>query len=296
MTCVMVPLKESNQRGKPRPAILRALGHDEPPQTVQIVGETYRRLVIFKHDSMAATALYTGPDGRVICKFARQQSAFIFPLAWLGRRIARHEARCLALLADVPHVPRLMGNVCIDGKPQPHVIARQFIQGHPLAKHEQVDDDFFPKLENTLDTIHARKMAYVDLHKRENIIVDEQGQPHLIDFQISFILPRSILGLPLRWLLRVYQLGDQHHLNKHIHRHRPDLLPPGTRDPQKAPPLIISLWRMLVATPFRKVRRTLLVLIGVRKGSGHAVSEHMPEDAVQREMNRTSTTATSDMA
>ena len=292
----MVPSGNRPNTGRPRPAILRALGHEEPPLSLQIAGETYRRLTIFKHDSMAATALYSGPASSVICKFSRTQPVFFFPLAWLGRRIARHEARLLTLLADVPNVPRLIGPVHIEGRPAPHVMARRYIEGHPLAKHEKVGDDFFAHLKATIDTLHARNIAYVDLHKRENIIVDDHGRPHLIDFQISFALPRGLLGLPLRWLLRLYQMGDRHHLLKHIHHHRPDQLPPGTRDPHRSPPLLIGLWRMLVAKPFRQVRRSLLVLIGVRKGAGHADSEFAPEDAVQREMVRAHSDSSSHMA
>ena len=37
--------------------------------------------------------------------------------------------------------------------------------------------------------MHARRTVYVDLHKRENIIVSEHGKPCLIDFQISICWP-----------------------------------------------------------------------------------------------------------
>ena len=292
----MVPSEHRLSKGRPRPAILRALGHDEPPLSVSIDGQSYRRLTIYKHDTMAATALYAGPAGRVICKFSRTQPLFFLPLAWLGRRIARHEARLLTLLADLPNVPTLMGPVHLDGKPAPHVMARQYIEGHPLARHETVSEDFFPRLQSTLNTMHARNIAYVDLHKRENIIVDDQGHPHLIDFQVSFVLPTGLRGLPLRWLFRLYKMGDRHHLLKHIHRHRPDQLPADARDPHRSPPWIIRLWRTLVAKPFRLVRRSLLVLLGVRKGKGHATTEFAPEDAVQREMARAHSSPTSDMA
>ena len=41
-----------------------------------------------------------------------------------------------------------------------------------------------------LNAMHERKVAYIDLHKRENILVNERGDPCLIDFQISVAWPR----------------------------------------------------------------------------------------------------------
>ncbi|MFM8951864.1 MAG: hypothetical protein ACKOOF_02200 [Planctomycetaceae bacterium] len=67
-------------------------------------------------------------------------------------------------------------------------------------------------------------MAHVDLHKRENILVDDDGRPHLIDFQISFALPRSnrLAARLCGGLMRLLQRCDDYHLFKHRLRHRPD--------------------------------------------------------------------------
>ena len=51
-----------------RPPILRALGGRETPPEVVVDGRTYRRDVVFKHDSWAATALYGDAGGnRITC-------------------------------------------------------------------------------------------------------------------------------------------------------------------------------------------------------------------------------------
>ena len=78
---------------RPRPPLLRALGAGEPPRTVEIDGNTYRWVETFKHDSWAATGLYSGANGAIVCKFNRTQPIFGFPMTWLGRRLARREAR-----------------------------------------------------------------------------------------------------------------------------------------------------------------------------------------------------------
>ena len=44
--------------------------------------------------------------------------------------------------------------------------------------------------------------VYVDLHKRENIIVNERGEPSLIDFQISLSWPG---WFPQGPLFRIFQ-------------------------------------------------------------------------------------------
>ena len=70
---------------------------------------------MLKHDSWAATAVYRGPAGRIVCKFNRQQPIFLFPMRWLGRMLARREASFLLRLADVANVPSLTGDVYVDG-------------------------------------------------------------------------------------------------------------------------------------------------------------------------------------
>ena len=65
-----------------------------------------------------------------------------------------------------------------------------YIEGHPLGNREAVNEEFFPTLGALLQAMHERKIVYVDLHKRENILVSEKGEPCLIDFQISVAWPR----------------------------------------------------------------------------------------------------------
>ena len=69
--------KEQRSPGKSRPAIFRALGRRDVPPTVTIDGHEYHLEKVFKHDSWAATALYEGHDGKIVCKFNRQQSIFL---------------------------------------------------------------------------------------------------------------------------------------------------------------------------------------------------------------------------
>ncbi len=270
---------------RPRPAWLRALGHADPPPEVTIGDRRWSLERIIKHDSWAATAIYweiddasgassAAPTRRQVVKFNRVQPLGIFPLRWLGRRLASREAWMYERLAGVPGIVAGHRDVFAAGCRLPHAVAHDFIEGHPLRWHDRPGPEFFESLHQTLLAIHARGIAYVDLNKWENIIVDPAGQPHLIDFQISLSLPR--IG-PLSSLLRVFQRCDLYHLSKHASRVCPQHF---SRDHFAPQPWWILLHRR-IAEPFRAFRRSLLVRLGVRRGAGKPQSEQFIEEGLR---------------
>lgn len=265
---------------RPRPALFRALGRDEPPRRIEVAGATFEQVDCLKHDSWAATALYAGSGGKVICKFNRRQSVLGLPMRWLGRRLALREARLLDRLADVPHIPRNCGPIATDGAVLPNAVGHWYVEGHPLGRQERVGDGFFAGLRLTLAEIHRRGIAYVDLHKRENIIVADDGSPCLIDYQICWSPPRGAVGRlwPYPAVLRMLQRMDDYHLAKHMIRLRPDLMPADQRDIDRLRPASIKVVRA-IGNPLRFTRRRLLVALGIRKERGRAESEVAPEDA-----------------
>lgn len=223
--------------GEPvRHAWLRALGAAEMPADFVLPDGRYRHVRTFKHDFFAATGLYEGPSGKVVLKVGRAAPLLVLPMAWLGRWAAEHECDMYRLAQSVPGVPRCFGRIGETG------FAHAFVEGHPLQKHEVVGDAFFSQLGGMIDALHALGMAYVDLEKRENILVGADGRPWLIDFQISYpgpgldgvirrnwgpgalhrLAPRGLR----RYLLTRLQHGDGYHLLKHQRRHRPDTLTP----------------------------------------------------------------------
>ena len=266
-----------------RPAWLRALGHDDPPEEVTIDGIVYRRLEIFKHDSWAATARYGDGTDQIICKFNRKQSLLGLPGAWVGRILARREADFLSRLADVPNVPRLLGRVFIDGDEAKNAVARRFIDGHPLGSGARVDDDFFPQLAEALRAVHRHDVAYVDLHKRENVLVGNDGKPYLIDFQVSFGTTSNWLGrsTPVQFFLRTLQRMDVYHRDKLYRKSRPDLCHLTSAELAALRPWFVRIHRVF-AQPCRAARRKLLTLIGVRTGRGKVESEKFVEAGLRR--------------
>ena len=278
---------------KPRPRWLRALGHDDPPTPITVDNRRYRRLRIYKHDAFAATGLYAAeddPDQRIIAKFARRQSAFGIPMAWLGRWFHAREVQVYRRLADSPLIPQLLGPVQFDGRPWPHALARVYVAGHPLGHHERPADDYFPQLQQLLELFHARRVAVVDLNKRDNLLVAPDGRPHLMDFQISLTAPAKpgesldepwswTWWSPLdfrRWLFGPAARADRYHLMKHWLRHRPDQLIEAQRDLDQYRPVGVRLFRKFVR-PIHIARRKLLVALRVRTGKGAAETEIAPD-------------------
>jgi hypothetical protein len=260
-----------------RPAVFRALGNRDLPETVVIQGREFRRLDTFKHDSWAATGLYQAAGQLAICKFNRQQSIGGLPMHWLGRLLGSRERKFLQRLAGIEGIPADLGEVTVAGRVQPSVVAREFIPGEILSAATSLPADFFERLRHLLQAVHRQGVAYVDLHKPENVLVSDEGRPYLFDFQISYALPEGWAGQfpPLRWWLACLQRSDDYHLLKHeLHSGGAE----ARERLEQARPWWIKLHR-LVAVPFRTCRRNLLVKLGIRTGRGSATTEAQPEVA-----------------
>jgi hypothetical protein len=262
------------QIGKPRPPLFRALGGRDLPARVEIDGQEFCLQQVFKHDSWAASALYRAGDRQVVCKFNREQAVLGIPMRWLGRWLARRETEMLRRLKDVPLVPDSCGPIHVDGQVVRTAAGHRYIPGSPLGPRHRVSARFFQQLRALLDTMHRRRIAYVDLHKRENILVGDDGQPYLIDFQIGIRLPPI---WPFSILFNLFARSDCYHLAKHLYAHCPDLCDEQDIRLVRQRPWWIRMHR-LVAVPIRTARRRLLVLWGIRHGDGMAQSEHFPEE------------------
>ncbi len=271
----MLPSPDQPAPARRPPSWLRALGKNDPPERISLAGQTYLHRRTFKHDFFAATGLYevsaapsSGASGmeqiarKVVLKIGRQASFLGFPLRWIGRYLSNREARLYERVQSVPGVPRYLGSFGPTG------FVHEYVEGRPLAKGDLPGDDFFPALAETLDRIHALDVAYVDLEKRENILLGEDGRPYLIDFQISWHWPASRGGRfwPLRTILRRLQHSDRYHLLKHWRRMRPDQLSDDQLAASYKAPFWIALHRGLFR-PFTQLRRRVLVRLGARSSA-----------------------------
>ncbi len=258
--------------GKARPAFLLALGRRHPPEKLLIDGEVACRVEIFKHDSWAATALYQSDERMFVCKFNRMQPIFGLPMGWLGKLLARREAHFLRLLEDISGIPKPRSVTDLQGGPLPHAAAHEFVPGIPASKLDRIPGDFFLRLEQLIAKLHRRGVAYVDLHKLENVLAGCFEQPYLLDFQISF---HHRHGWISKQIFNRLAECDRYHLQKHRMRWQPEGWTMELDERLQRPPWI-RLHRCN-ATPFRAMRRRFLVFIGVRKKFGEAATELAPE-------------------
>jgi hypothetical protein len=242
-----------------------ACGARELPERISVNGGVYRFVRQFKHDFFAATGLYElndrdgsghhGNPRKVVLKLSRQQNVFGLPMRWLGAGICEHEARNLRRLRDVKQVPKLLGRYGECG------LIYEFMEGCELGKAAELPDDFFEKLRVLLKELHRRNVAYLDLNKRDNILVGEDGNPRLIDFQISFHAPQNafLQGVWQR-LLNVGKKADLYHLYKLKRKLQPQRLTEQERAMSRYRSPAIRLHR-IIATPLRRLRRKLMAFL-----------------------------------
>ena len=234
---------------------MRALGKAGLPPEFALNGITYRLVRTVKHDFFAATAFYLddAANRTVVLKSGRTGDFAGVPLLWLGRWLCRRELRFYTRLADVPNVPGVVGTVGPTG------FVHDFVPGRPLEKGLAIPDTFFDELAGLFGELHRRGLAYVDTNKPQNILLGDDGRPHLIDFQISYDLAdfdRPGLRTLNRWLLGRLQRADLYHLLKHKRRLRPDQMTPSETDAATRRSALIRLHRFVFKPYFALRRRT----------------------------------------
>jgi len=240
-----------------------ACGCSHIPARVSLCSRVYNLVRVLKHDFFAATALYESQTKaksqqpeyprKIILKLSRRQHFLGLPLAWLGRIICSHELAILHRLRHLPGLPRVLSTYRDTG------FIYKFIEADELCRNHNLPDDFFDKLFDLLQKIHAHNVVYLDMNKRSNILLGSDGLPYLIDFQISLhIGERFLLFRRLSAYLRnALKKADIYHLFKHKCKVCPHLLRPNEKVLARCVSRPIRLHR-LVATPLRKLRRSLL--------------------------------------
>ncbi len=236
---------------------LYALPTGRLPECVICRGRRFELVETFKHDFFAGTGLYRGQTGLAVLKMNRVTDFFGLPMEWIGRFLGRREIRLYEASHDLEGVPALIGPVGRTG------LLHAYVPGRPLDRRDEVSDEFFDRLVALVRALHERRIASVDLNKRQNILLGADGRPHLIDFQISLMLPATGWGRwrLTRWLLRRFQQADYYHCLKHKRRLRPDLL---TIEEQQAVNRL-SIWIRLhrwIARPLTNLRRRVLRHLG----------------------------------
>src|SRR5262245_35001105 len=115
--------------------------------------------------------------GRAVLKDFRSRNPVTRSV--LGPILVRREHAILRRLAGVPGIPRTFG--IVDGR----ALLIEYIPGKTLGKFKPGDlaDSVYRDLEATLDEVHGRGVVHLDLRQKKNVLIaDRDGRPHLIDF------------------------------------------------------------------------------------------------------------------
>jgi len=164
------------------------------------------------------------------------------PLSWrltAGRFVIAREATIYRALADVPGVPRFLGQFDDDSL----IVAR--IDGRDLStfRKKEISAAFIDRLATLVDSLHARGVVHWDLRQRKNVLVGRDGTPWLIDFASGVRFPRG--SCLLRWA----RVSDLSGVAKLREKYAPETLTDGDRG-------LLSLDRVRPFRSARKARRT----------------------------------------
>ncbi len=232
---------------------------------------------VLKADRYAQTARVRLADGR---RAVWKRSVVVVPpglrVPAASRLLAAREADHLERLADVEGIPPLLA------RPAADTFLRAWIDGADLRQVREVPDRLFPELRALLAAVHARGIAYADLAKEENVLVEDAGagradtgRPWLVDFQIS--VAEGTWAAPLVPLL---QRADRVHLARHVRRRRPDQLTDEDRRVlARGKGWLSALHRALVKRPYNLVTRRV-----VRRWSGAGEGRRPDEPRGLREL------------
>lgn len=172
----------------------------------------------------------------------------------LARRLAAREAKALRALAGLADVAQLRG---WDGKR----LTRSWIPGAPLHEVGAADPRFFDALRRLVVRLHRRNVVHNDLAKQPNVLVQPDGRPALVDFQLAAVHRRR--G---RWF-RLCGREDLRHLLKHKRRYFAPLLTPRERAILASPSGPARVWMRTGKPVYLFVTRRLLGWSD-REGSG----------------------------
>jgi len=177
-----------------------------------------------------------------VCAIRRDVDAARWWARAFARRAAAREARALAKLDGLDGVPALLG---WDG----HELLRGYIAGAPMQQARPCDRAYYREALRLLARVHRRGIVHNDLAKEPNWLVDVDGRPALVDFQIAWT--RGKRGALFRALAR----EDLRHLLKHKRTYCADALSARQRAILATPAPHAVLWRATGKRLYKLVAR-----------------------------------------
>lgn len=166
-------------------------------------------------------------------------------VGWLARAMLRREARVLAALADVADVPHVIHY-------ENYRLERDYLAGRPLHEARTSDPAYFRAAARLLRRLHRSGVVHNDLAKEPNLLVQDDGTPAFIDFQLAwYTRHRGRLFRLLGW-------DDIRHLLKHKRSYCPQHLTQRERRILETPSIPSRIFRATLKPLYTFVTRRLL--------------------------------------
>lgn len=226
------------------------------PKDIVIKGQLYEYEKILKDDFFSVNVLYKNRDGeRYVLKLSDFRFLFGLLLRPFAIWMSSHEYKIYKMVEDIDGIAELGPRYGWRG------YFHKYIEGntlHELGTKATLPDDFFDGLKAIIEELHRRRIFYLDLNKRGNIILGEDNKPWLIDFQIcQYFKPRR--GLLGKWSDKIFNKliqEDVYHIYKHKRKFQPDLI---TKDELKLSQRskLAQRYDKFWGTPYRRIKRKL---------------------------------------
>jgi len=221
---------------------------------IEIDGEVFEHIGTLKDDAFARTELVQKDGAKYLFKVSRLQLVRWPKLRFLMKRLTAREVRIHRLLEGVHGVPKLVKQVSDTS------FIREFVDGRTLDRQPPfIRADFFDEFHQIVKNIHARGVAFVDLAKKENVVVTTEGRPFLIDFQVSISRGRRrLLSIPWNAVVSIMQQSDIYHVFKHKRRIMPCFLTEEELRMHARRPWFGVLHKYLFRLPYHLVKRRII--------------------------------------
>ncbi len=178
----------------------------------------YTVRVIHRGVRAQADALLVNVNGElgVVKDYGQTRGLFRHVLA---RYLMAREAKALACAQGTPGVPRFYG------QPDPWSLTIAYVEGQPASELEPgtVPPEFFDRLHDTVQHLHAQGVLHCDLKRASNILVTPDWQPWLVDFAGALLRGRRWNPLA-RMLWHWYHSDDYKAIIKLKRRLAPELV------------------------------------------------------------------------
>lgn len=156
-------------------------------------GATEPEVALVEHDGTRA----------IIKDYGRTPGWFGY---WIAPILIWREASALKRLDDLDGVPRLLRQI------DRRALIMEYLPAQPWAQVQPADVSY-ARLADLIDAMHARGVAHCDLRAPSNILVDDQGQPQIVDF-VARIQRGRMWNVPWNWLFQRFCVADDSALIK----------------------------------------------------------------------------------